>query len=84
MATASEILDIARREIGYYALDDPEPGSKYGRWMAKLLGEDWLAGPSTSVWWCCNGGRGAVTVINTGTNPVTVGANPCLSIKRVA
>ena len=33
---------------------------------------------------CCNGGRGAVTVVNTGTNPVTVGANPRLSIKRVA
>lgn len=53
MATANDILKIAAGEIGYYAPDDPEPGSKYGRWMAELLGEDWLAGPSTDVWWCC-------------------------------
>lgn len=53
MATADDILEIAAGEIGYYAPDDPEPGSKYGRWMADLLGEDWLAGPSTEIWWCC-------------------------------
>lgn len=53
MATANDVLKIAADEIGYYAPDDPEPGSKYGRWMAELLGEDWLAGPSVNVWWCC-------------------------------
>lgn len=53
MATANDVLDIARAEIGYRALDDPERGSKYGRWMAERTGEDWLAGPSTSIWWCC-------------------------------
>ena len=53
MATAKKVLDIAANEIGYYAPNDPEPGSKYGRWMAKLLGESWLAGPSWTVWWCC-------------------------------
>jgi hypothetical protein len=47
------VLDAARGEIGYKALEDPERGSKYGRWMAELTGEDWLAGPSTSIWWCC-------------------------------
>lgn len=47
-----DILSKASREIGYYAPSDPEPGSKYGRWMANLTGEKWLAGPSTSVWWC--------------------------------
>lgn len=52
MATPDDVLAIARGEIGYYAPDDPEPGSKYGRWMAEATGEDWLAGPSTSVWWC--------------------------------
>lgn len=52
MATAEEVLNIARGELGYYAPDDPEPGSKYGRWMAEQTGESWLAGPSTSVWWC--------------------------------
>ena len=31
---------------------------------------------------CCTGG--AITVSNTGTAPVTIAANPCLSIKRVA
>lgn len=50
---ASDVINAAYGELGYYPPDDPEPGSKYGRWMAKLLGEDWLAGPSTSIWWCC-------------------------------
>lgn len=31
---------------------------------------------------CCNGG--AVTLINTGTSEITIGANPILYIKRVA
>lgn len=53
MATANEVLAIARGEVGYYAPDDPEAGSKYGRWMADLTGESWLRGSSTSVWWCC-------------------------------
>jgi hypothetical protein len=52
MATAEDIIRIAEGEVGYYAPDDPEPGSKYGRWMAELTGEEWLAGPSTVVWWC--------------------------------
>ena len=52
MASSEDILKIAAGEIGYYAPDDPEPGSKYGRWMAELTGEEWLSGPSTSVWWC--------------------------------
>lgn len=52
MANSEDILKIAAGEIGYYAPDDPEPGSKYGRWMAELTGEEWLAGPSISVWWC--------------------------------
>lgn len=53
MATAAKVLSIAENEIGYYAPDDPEPGSKYGRWLAKLFNESWLAGPSKDVWWCC-------------------------------
>lgn len=53
MANASDVLDIALGEVGYYAPDDPEPGSKYGRWLADLTGEGWLAGPSTEIWWCC-------------------------------
>ena len=50
---ASDVIDAAYGELGYYAPDDPEPGSKYGRWMASITGEDWLAGPSTEIWWCC-------------------------------
>ncbi len=50
---ASDVISAAYGELGYQAADDPKPGSKYGRWMAELLDEDWLAGPSTEVWWCC-------------------------------
>lgn len=42
-------------------------------------------GCATYISTCCkNGGCGAITVTNTGVNPITVGANPCLRIKRVA
>ena len=51
--TSIAVIEAAYSQLGYYAPDDPEPGSKYGRWMAKLLKEDWLAGPSWSIWWCC-------------------------------
>jgi len=53
MASVEQVLDIARSQIGYSAYNDPEPGSKYGRWLAEKWGESWLAGPSTSIWWCC-------------------------------
>ena len=43
---------IANNEIGYIARRDPEPGSKYGRWIARELGEPWLAGDSRRFWWC--------------------------------
>lgn len=52
MATPNDVLRIAASQIGYYAPSDPEPGSKYGRWMARRLNQSWLAGPSTSIWWC--------------------------------
>ena len=32
MATASDVLRIARGEVGYCRYDDPECGTKYGRW----------------------------------------------------
>ena len=53
MATAEDVMRVAFGELGYYAPDDPERGSKYGRWMAEITGEDWLAGPSSEIWWCC-------------------------------
>lgn len=49
----TDVIDIAFGELGYYAPNDPERGSKYGRWLAEVTGEDWLAGPSTEIWWCC-------------------------------
>ena len=53
MGRASDVINAAYGELGYYAPDDPNPGSKYGRWMADLFGESWLAGPSREIWWCC-------------------------------
>ena len=50
---AHNVIDAAYGELGYYAPDDPERGSKYGRWLADLTGEDWLAGPSNEIFWCC-------------------------------
>lgn len=52
MAKAADVLSVALGEVGYYAPADPEQGSKYGRWMAELYGERWLAGPSSEIWWC--------------------------------
>ena len=51
--TAEDVIRIAEGELGYYAPNDPERGSKYGRWMAQITGEDWMAGPSVEIWWCC-------------------------------
>lgn len=52
MSGASDVLYHAARRIGYYAPDDPEPGSEAGRYWANKTGQSWLAGPSTSIWWC--------------------------------
>lgn len=53
MATADDVIRVAEGELGYAAYNDPERGSKYGRWLANLWNEDWLAGPSSEIWWCC-------------------------------
>lgn len=50
---ASDVIDAAYGELGYCASNDPNPGSKYGRWMADIFNESWLAGPSKEIWWCC-------------------------------
>ena len=46
------LLRAASGEIGYEAYKDPQPGSKYGRWMADITDTPWLRGPSSEVWWC--------------------------------
>jgi hypothetical protein len=48
----ADVLYHAAKRIGYYAPDDPEPGSEAGRYWARKTGQAWLAGPSTSIWWC--------------------------------
>lgn len=35
MTSADKILSIAAGEIGYNRYDDPQPGTKYGRWYSK-------------------------------------------------
>lgn len=52
MSKIDDVLSHAAYRIGYYAPDDPEPGSEAGRWLAEKMGQPWLAGPSESVWWC--------------------------------
>lgn len=52
MSGADRVLYHAARRIGYYAPDDPEPGSEAGRYWANKTGQMWLAGPSSSIWWC--------------------------------
>ena len=51
--TVEAVMREAYADLGYYAPDDPERGSKAGRYCARLMGEDWMAGPSTEIWWCC-------------------------------
>ena len=38
MATPSDVLRIAAGEVGYSRWDDPQPGTKYGRWYAEMTG----------------------------------------------
>lgn len=52
MSVAQQVLTRAASRIGYYAPDDPNPGSEAGRYWAARTGQQWLAGPSDSVWWC--------------------------------
>lgn len=35
MATPSDVIRIASAEVGYYRHDDPQQGTKYGRWYAQ-------------------------------------------------
>lgn len=50
--SVSGVLTAAASRIGYYAPDDPEPGSEAGRYLAAKMNQPWLAGPSTRIWWC--------------------------------
>lgn len=52
MATPTDVLRVAAGEIGYVALQDPDSGSKYGRWYADTMGRPEYRGPSTAYPWC--------------------------------
>lgn len=52
MSIQQQVLANAAKRIGYYAPNDPNPGSEAGRyWTARGKGA-WLSGPSRSIWWC--------------------------------
>ena len=42
MATPADVLRVASGEIGYNRWDDPEQGTKYGRWYADITGSPWF------------------------------------------
>lgn len=42
MATASNVLSIAQKEIGYSRWTDPANGTKYGRWYAQKTGSSYF------------------------------------------
>ena len=42
MATAQQLLSIARGEVGYCRWDDPQQGTKYGRWYGEFTGSPWF------------------------------------------
>lgn len=43
MGTPDDVIRIAAGEVGYSRWDDPEQGTKYGRWYASLTGEGYYA-----------------------------------------
>lgn len=55
--TVERLMEVAYGELGYYAPDDPEKGSKYLRWLADWHDDEenwgWLRGWSWEAWWCC-------------------------------
>lgn len=48
--TAASVLAVARGEIGYSRYNDPEAGTKYGRWYAALTGSSYYG--TTGVPYC--------------------------------
>lgn len=42
MPTAQDLLDFAQGEVGYCRYDDPQQGTKYGRWYAEYTDVPWF------------------------------------------
>ena len=53
MADATKVLDIAGSQVGYNRWDDPEEGTKYGRWYAKKTGSAYFG--TSGVSFCAMG-----------------------------
>ncbi len=41
MASAEDVLGVARGQIGYSRWSDPQPGTVYGRWFADITGDSY-------------------------------------------
>lgn len=59
MATAKDVIDIAESQVGYSRWNDPETGTKYGRWYASMSGNDYYGQSGVPfcamfVSWCMN------------------------------
>lgn len=44
MATRADIIRVAKSQVGYSRWNDPEAGTKYGRWYANAVGNNVFAG----------------------------------------
>ena len=53
MATIEEIIKLAKAEVGYNRYEDPEQGTKYGRWYAELTKSPYFG--TTGVPFCAMG-----------------------------
>ena len=53
MGTAEDVLRIARGELGYSRWNDPQTGTKYGRWYANLVGSSYYG--ASGVPFCAMG-----------------------------
>ena len=53
MATAQQLLAIEAKEIGYSRWNDPQTGTKYGRWYAEKTGSSWFG--ANGVAFCAMG-----------------------------
>lgn len=53
MATAEDVIRIAKAEEGYSRYSDPQEGTKYGRWYAALTGSPYFG--TTGVPFCAMG-----------------------------
>ena len=40
--TAARLLQVAAKDVGYYRHDDPDHGTKFGRWYAELTGDSYF------------------------------------------